>query len=193
MTLSLEDRRAPIDGVDLPDAGTLRAWGYSGPGRAPGHIHAGVDLPAAPGTPVLAPEAGEVVEVGALPMRPPWTGYAPAVLMLGASGRWHLLAHLSGSADGGASTHPAVRVGQRVQLGDVLGYVGRERHAHWEVRTRPHARRAIGETTYTITMDPSAWLGGRDVPVPRVPLLPADPQRGRHRQWVTSQVLAELG
>lgn len=191
--MSVEDRRSPVDGARFPAPGTLRAWGYTGPGRAAGHVHAGVDLGGAPGTPVLAPEASIVAEVGTLPMRPPWTGYAPAVLLRGASGRFHLLAHLSGAADGGPATAPVVLVGDRLVLGQTIGYIGRERHTHWEVRTRPHARRAIGEDTLAITIDPGSWLDAREVQVPRVPRLVLDPSRARLQRFLTGEVLPELG
>jgi murein DD-endopeptidase MepM/ murein hydrolase activator NlpD len=155
--MTLEDRRLPVDGGRIHVPPDTRAWGAV----RPGHTHAGVDIGGRDGTAVLAPEAGQVLDVGRLPARPPWTGYAPAVVMLGRSGRWHLLAHLSGG------TGPLVVPGQAVELGQTLGYIGRERHVHWEVRTRPHARRAVGEDTYSITIDPGAWLEGADVPFPR--------------------------
>lgn len=183
--MSVEDRRSPVDGARMPEPGTLRAWAYTGPGRATGHTHAGVDLGGAVGTPVLAPELAEVLEVGELPMRPPWTGYAPAVLLRGASGRFHLLAHLSGGP-------LLVRPGERVSLGQPLGTIGRERHTHWEVRTRAHARRAIGETTLSITIDPGSWLDAREVAVPRVPRLALDPFRARLLRFATGEVLTEL-
>jgi murein DD-endopeptidase MepM/ murein hydrolase activator NlpD len=183
----LEDRSSPVDGARIPEPTTWRGYGAvrEPTEREPeGHVHAGVDVGGVPGTPVLAPEAGEVVQVGTLPMRPPWTGYAPAVLIRGASsGRWHLLAHLSGAADGSAATAPLVHVGDRVELRQPVGYIGHERHVHWEVRTRPHARRAAGETTATITVDPRAWLEGTEVPAPSGPSSPPlDPRRGRARR-----------
>lgn len=172
--MTVEDRRLPVDGARIHAPGDTRAWGAP----RPGHIHAGVDLGGRPGTPVLAPEAGVVEDVGTLPARAPWTGYAPAVVLRGASGRWHLLAHLSGSPDGGAGS-PIVVPGQLVRLGDVLGFVGRERHTHWEVRTRRHARRARGETTFVITIDPGRWLEGLDSPFPLAgpEAAPLDPER----------------
>lgn len=179
--VTLSDRRAPVEGASIARPPSTRAWGAV---RAPtereptGHVHAGVDVGGPPGTPVMAPEAGVVEAVGTLPMRPPWTGYAPAVLLRGASGRWHLLAHLSGAPGGGAGTAPAVALGATVRPGDVVGYIGHERHVHWEVRTRPRARTSAGEPTYTITVDPARWLAGEDVPYPDPPPgLPLDPQR----------------
>lgn len=178
------DRRAPIEGARIARPPSTRAWGAvrTPTEREPaGHIHAGIDVAGAPGTPVVAPEAGLVEQVGTLPMRPPWTGYAPAVLIHGDSGRWHLLAHLSGNATGGPATAPAVAVGQRVELGQVVGYTGAERHTHWEVRTRPHARHSAGEPTWIITIDPAGWLAGEDVPYPDPPPGELDPHRPPHR------------
>lgn len=200
----LSDRRSPIDGARIVSLPAVGAWGYHRPPteRHAAHIHAGVDVHGAPGTAVRAPEAGTIEAAGMLPARPPWTDYAPAVMLRGASGRWHLLAHLNGTATGGHAEAPAVSVGQVVRLGDVLGYTGPRHpldpshaanHTHWEVRTRPRARRAEGETTFTITVDPVRWLAGEDVPIPD-PLLqgpPLDPQRPAHR-WRRVERVAAL-
>jgi murein DD-endopeptidase MepM/ murein hydrolase activator NlpD len=181
-----DDRSAPIDGARIAAPTEWRGYGAvrDPTTREPaGHVHAGVDVAGVAGTPVLAPEAGVVEEVGTLPMRPPWTGYAPAVLMRGDSGRYHLLAHLSGNESGGAASAPLVHAGDRVTLRQVLGYTGHERHTHWEVRTRAHARALRGETTMTITLDPGAWLRGEDTPAPAGPHSPPlDPRRGQPRR-----------
>lgn len=183
---TLSDRSSPIDGARIAEPSTWRGYGgvRNPTEREPaGHVHAGVDVAGPPGTPVLAPEGGIVEAVGSLPMRAPWTGYAPAVLIRGDSGRWHLLAHLSGNASGGPASTPLVTVGQRVELRQVIGYTGHERHTHWEVRTRPHARPARGESTMTITLDPGAWLRGEDTPAPSGPLSPPpDRRRGQPRR-----------
>jgi len=189
MSASLSDRRSPIDGAELRAPTDRRGWGYD---RGT-HLHAGVDLPGAPGTPVLAPESGTVELVARLPARPPFRGYAPAVLLRGASGRWHLLAHLSGSPDGADAPDaplPRLEVGQPVQLGDTLGYVGHERHVHWEVRTRPLTTRR-DEPIYVITVDPAAWLEGRDAPLSPDPHrgAPLDPSRRPLRRRQTEQLV----
>lgn len=189
--VALEDRRSPVDVARIPEPEARGGWHERrGPTeREPaGHIHAGVDLAGARGTPVMAPESGVVLDVGLLPARAPWTGYAPAVLIGGTSGRFHLLAHLSGAPGGGAGA-PVVRVNDVVQLGQVLGYIGRERHAHWEVRTRARTRPARGELPSTITIDPAAWLRGEEVPVPAGPF-PLDPRRLPMRQRRTARVLS---
>jgi murein DD-endopeptidase MepM/ murein hydrolase activator NlpD len=200
----LSDRGTPIAGATIPTEATVLGWGYVGTGtrRRLGHVHAGVDVGtgSAPGTPVRAPEAAIVEEVGMLPAPrgTGWSGYAPCVLLRGASGRWHLLAHLSGDVDGNPTDRPAVAVGARLRLGDVVGYVGRERHTHWEVRTRPHAR---GEPTdprrtIAITINPARWIAGEEVqaPPPDHPLSrrsELDPWRGPHRRRHPEEVLTQ--
>ena len=143
-------RGSPVPGATIPRVGSRR-WGD----QRETHIHAGVDVLGAPGTPVLAPEASTVVAV-ATASRPPWTGYAPCVFLRGESGRYHLLAHLSGAP-------LTLRVGAFVPLGGVVGYIGRpERHTHWEVRTREHRRR--DEPAIDASLSPADWLDGVDVP-----------------------------
>jgi murein DD-endopeptidase MepM/ murein hydrolase activator NlpD len=185
---TLADRSSPVDGARIAEPTRPGGWHeLRGPTeREPaGHVHAGVDVHGAPGTPVLAPEAGVVERVGTLPARAPWTGYAPAVLLRGDSGRWHLLAHLSGG--------PLLVVAdQRVTLRQPVGTIGHERHVHWEVRTRPLARPARGELAATITIDPRAWLEGREEPTPAGPQSPPlDPQRGPLRSRRNVEVLTD--
>lgn len=71
--------------------------GSSGAGTYPS-THYGVDLVGHEGDPVAAPEDGTIVAVMANAPGDdvqPWRGYGPALVMLkGASGRFHLLAHL---------------------------------------------------------------------------------------------------
>lgn len=172
--MSYPGRSSPVPGAVVPTTGTRR-WGDYRPGHETWNpLHAGVDLVAPVGTSVLAPEAGSVVAVGTRPA-PPWTGYAPCVFMLGASGRYHLLAHLSGGP-------LLVAVGQPVQLGQALGTIGAaERHTHWEVRTLAH--RGGHEPAIEHSLSPGDWLEGRDVPFRSGPLTAgrARPQRLRTR------------
>ena len=147
---NIEGRSSPIPTARMPLTGTRR-WGDD----RPTHLHAGVDLLSPTGTPVLAPEDGIIIDV-AREARRPYTGYAPCVFMQGVSGRFHLLAHLSGSPI-------PVSVGQWVHRGDQVGTVGQpEGHTHWEVRIRDH--RATDEAAITHSLSPSEWLEGRDVP-----------------------------
>lgn len=126
--------------------------------------HAGVDLGAPPGSPVLAPERGLVVAVArstpappgvaAWPVARPWTGYGPAVVLLqGESGRWHLLSHVAWPV--------RVADGASVERGEHVADVSHLAHVHWEVRTRPNVPRGVA--TSDVTLDPLAWLEGQDV------------------------------
>ena len=68
--------------------------------RANGAMHWGDDMPGIPGAPVYAPEDGVVTAVvygkgTAVALPAPWNGYGPGVVELrGASGVWHVLAHV---------------------------------------------------------------------------------------------------
>ncbi len=154
-------RMAPVPGR-VPH-GTAGAWCAS---RSDGaRLHAGIDLWGPVGREVHAPEAGEVVVVASanVPSDPVhrseprgWAGYGPElVVMRGDSGAFHLLAHLG---------TVAVRVGQRLALGELIGTIGRTSspHLHWEVRSRlqPTGAAAVVE----VAADPEAWLEGRWAP-----------------------------
>ena len=82
---------------------------YSGSG------HNGIDFGAPTGTPIEAPLAGRVVEVGNTDQFPGCYSYGKWALIEHANGLSTLYAHLSGFAVGN---------GQRVNTGDVIGYVG---------------------------------------------------------------------
>ena len=152
--MSYPGRASPVPSAHVPTTGTRRY----GDAR-PSHVHAGVDLGGRDGTAVLAPEAGTVLTVAEHGRRG-FRGYAPAVLLAGDSGRFHLLAHLSGGL--------VVREGERVQLGAQLGAFGApEHHTHWEVRTTagPLSGSSARVETRTIdhTLAPAEWLEGLDV------------------------------
>lgn len=147
-------RVVPVAGVSVPTRPRLR-WLASRSNGA--RLHAGVDLVAPPHTPVLAPEAGEVVLVSgrddgdARSPRPGWRGYGPVVLVLrGESGRFHVLAHVTDASP----------VGTRVHAGAEVALVSRLRHVHWEVRTalQPPRGRAVVE----VALNPGPWLDGVD-------------------------------
>lgn len=128
--------------------------------RTGGVRHWGWDLPGAAGSAVVAPEDGVVVEAVSngsartIKLAPPWDGYGPGVVLLrGASGVWHLLAHVK----------PFVATGQKVREGDAVaamtagvGLAGP--HVHWEVRVKQaHDSPSTRERN---TQDPQAWLDG---------------------------------
>jgi len=95
---------------------------------------------------VVAPERGTVAVVTD-GRSPPWVGYGPGlVLLAGASGFYHMLAHLeSGSV--------RVRVGQQLAEGAPIGRFDAEYgHCHYEVRRKP-----IGPSSSN-TIDPALWL-----------------------------------
>jgi murein DD-endopeptidase MepM/ murein hydrolase activator NlpD len=119
-------------------------------------LHAGVDLAARPGTPVVAPADGRVTRVVRdADATPGWRGYGPAVVVVrDDDGAYHVMAHLA------PDVHLANR-GDVVRAGARIGTVSRLAHVHWEVRAaeRPPAGVAIVE----IAADPIAWLSGRVV------------------------------
>ena len=87
-------------------------------------FHSGVDIGAAPGTPVIAAAAGEVFQAEYL------GGYGYTVIIYHGGGFATLYGHLSGFA---------VSTGQKIKQGQVIGYVGSTGfatgpHLHFEVR-----------------------------------------------------------
>lgn len=164
--------RWPVDGTPVI------ASGYLDPRRNPPHY--GTDLAGKDGDPVSAPERMSIVAISVAPdpsiadntnfesclglpgglvclardrKWAPWTGYGPGIVVgQGASGKFHLLAHLA---------IVSVDVGQLVEEGGLLGemaaHVGASgTHTHWEVRDV-----AVDDgpkTRAQHTVDPAAWL-----------------------------------
>jgi hypothetical protein len=65
-------------------------------------------------------------------------------------------------------------------MATIVGTVGRERHTHWEVRTRPTRPRDV--ETVAITVSPLEWLEGRDgsvIAIPPTAPTTVPPNRGR--------------
>lgn len=169
-------RGLPVESARIPAPFTPRGWLGD---RSEGHrLHAGVDLGHARAV-VVAPEACfvELVADASYAEEEPryssptgWSGYGPrAVVVGGASGVWHLLAHLG---------NVAVRPGDILGRGDVIGDVSpRGSHVHWEVRE--HVRPPRDVATVEIALDPIAWLDGRREPWPPsvCPLRPTDDER----------------
>jgi murein DD-endopeptidase MepM/ murein hydrolase activator NlpD len=113
--------------------------------------HYGFDLAGHEGDHVIAPEAGTVVAVWTDDVTPPWVGYGPGgVELLGKSGAYHVLAHVT----------PLAVVGHSIAEGDTLGtmvaHVGAAGpHVHWEVRKEPVDS---PQTRAGNTMPPDQWL-----------------------------------
>jgi murein DD-endopeptidase MepM/ murein hydrolase activator NlpD len=105
--------------------------------------HAGYDLAAAQGSPVLAAAAGVVVFAGALQQR------GATLVVDHGWGVYTLYGHLS---------HLEVQQGQEVDRGQLIGQVGTTGlstgpHLHWEVRLRGQP------------VDPGSWIAvSRDLP-----------------------------
>lgn len=100
--------------------------------KVKGKNHNGVDMVDKSGTPIVAPEKGLILEsrksnaVGG--------GYGFYVKLKGASGTVHIFAHM-------IENSLAVRKGQRIQQGAVLGKMGTTGastgvHLHWETQVR---------------------------------------------------------
>lgn len=117
----------PVEGVSPKRV--RDTWGAARPG---GREHQGVDIFAPRGTPVRSTTRGLVWHIGE-------NGLGGTVVwVLGPRGDRHYYAHLDRVAD--------IRERQRVEAGDVLGYVGNTGNAE---RTPPHLhyaiyRRAVG-------------------------------------------------
>ncbi|MEM8781158.1 MAG: M23 family metallopeptidase, partial [Cyanobacteria bacterium P01_G01_bin.49] len=117
-----------LKGYPLPDVaqvGLSYGW-HTEPNTGENFFHGGVDLLADPETPVLAADAGKVIFAAQE------GNYGFLVIVDHGNGRQTRYAHLS---------RFGVKMGESVQTGDVLGYVGTSgkpdivnSHLHFEVR-----------------------------------------------------------
>ncbi len=136
-----EVRRSPADGA-------------CGVGSYP-CTHPGVDVAGYAGTEVVAPEDGVVVATSN-GEGSPFGGYGPWLIVLrGASGKYHLLAHLAPATAGLAPINATFRAGQKV------GVTSSANHTHWEVRKRAVPLWDKGENNGTNNLDPIAWLASQ--------------------------------
>ncbi len=134
----LERRNSPADGA-------------CGVGSYP-CVHPGLDVAGDPGTTVVAPDNGVIVDA-ADGSSSPYGGYGPWVVVIqGASGKFHLLGHLD------PRTRSMGPIGQVVRAGDPVGTVSSAYHTHWEVRSKKVPEFARGESNATNNSDPVAWL-----------------------------------
>ncbi len=121
-------------------------------GPRPGGFHAGQDFPAPEGTPFYACAAGTVLHLG------PASGY----------GQWIVIDHPA-SAGGGVTEYghmwnaaaTGLRVGDRVEAGQLLGYVGSNGQSsgpHLHLSVMPHAYNPAAK------IDPRGWLADANYP-----------------------------
>ncbi len=123
-----QDNYTGLRGYPLPtvsQVGLSYGW-HVEPNTGESFFHGGMDILAEVGTPVLAADSGEVVYVGQE------GNYGFLVIVDHGNGRQTRYGHLS---------RFGTRIGQSVQVGDVLGYVGQtgrpdllNPHLHFEVR-----------------------------------------------------------
>jgi murein DD-endopeptidase MepM/ murein hydrolase activator NlpD len=119
--------RQPTTGEGISTEGyawPLEGYVTSEYGPRWGKLHAGIDIAAPTGTPILAAKAGEILFTGR------YGGYGNLVVVDHGDGAVSLYAHQS---------RIAVSEGQQVNQGEVLGYVGSTGnstgpHLHFEVR-----------------------------------------------------------
>jgi murein DD-endopeptidase MepM/ murein hydrolase activator NlpD len=129
------------------------AWGSPMPGAQVtscfgqrwGVMHAGVDLGEPAGTPIRAVGAGTVFSTGWA-----YSGYGISVVVDHHDGYFTHYAHMS---------RDAVRIGQQVKAGDLLGYEGSTGDS-----TGPHLHFEVHKGMWN-QIEPSAWLKARGVPI----------------------------
>ena len=110
-----------------------------------GRLHAGVDLAAPHGTPIVAAGAGAVVTAGVE------GGYGNAVLIDHGNGYLTHYGHLSAIT---------VQVGQRVSTGEHIGDEGSTGHS-----TGPHLHFEVHEGHYQNPVEPTAWMRAHGVDI----------------------------
>jgi murein DD-endopeptidase MepM/ murein hydrolase activator NlpD len=111
-----------------------------------GRLHAGVDLAAPHGTPIVAAGAGVVVSAG------PNGGYGNAILIDHGDGWLTHYGHLSAIG---------VQAGQRVKAGQHIGDEGSTGHS-----TGPHLHFEVHRGAFRNPVEPIAWMREHGVPIP---------------------------
>ncbi|BCJ52261.1 hypothetical protein Asp14428_37360 [Actinoplanes sp. NBRC 14428] len=115
-------------------------------GQRWGRLHAGVDLAAASGTPIVAAGKGIVVAAG------PAEGYGNAVLIDHGNGYLTHYGHMSVIT---------AKLGQRVRAGDQIGEEGSTGHS-----TGPHLHFEVHQGSYQNPIEPTGWMRDRGVDIP---------------------------
>ncbi len=144
----------PVDGVLTQDYGhtAFAQYGYRG------KFHNGVDFGAPPGAEIRAAENGTVIAVGNTDQYCPKGAYGRFVVIAHDNNLTTLYAHLSGQI---------VQKGDKVNRGQVIGYVGRTgyatgAHLHLTVYAGPTfyigASRSCGPMPFGGDLDPSKYL-----------------------------------
>ncbi|MEU8237858.1 M23 family metallopeptidase [Actinoplanes missouriensis] len=124
----------------MPSAGVTSCFGPRW-----GRLHAGVDLAAAHGTPIVAAGAGTVVSAG------PAGGYGNAVLIRHANGYLTHYGHMSAIQ---------VAAGQHVAAGEQIGLEGSTGHS-----TGPHLHFEVHAGHYKNPIEPTAWMHAHGVDI----------------------------
>ncbi|GIF12372.1 M23 family metallopeptidase [Actinoplanes teichomyceticus] len=121
-------------------------------GQRWGRLHAGVDLAAADGAPIVAAGAGTVVQAGTA------QGYGNAVLIDHGNGWLTHYGHLS---------RIAVAAGDVVRAGQHIGDEGSTGHS-----TGPHLHFEVHQGHYKNPVEPTAWLRRHGVGIPGCAAVP---------------------
>lgn len=161
----------PIDGpYDLP---LIDSWGYE---RAVGtpdeHWHEGIDIFAPEGTPIVASERGVATKVGTAPLG------GIRVWVRGESGTEWYYSHMSALAEG-------LGVGDEVEVGQVLGYVG-------------HSGNAVGTPDHLhLQVHPGGGRPANPYPILKVisdrDILQTQLQQAKAKQLVVGEVVVPWG
>lgn len=142
---------------------------------AQNQFHAGIDFAVPVGTPVLASQAGVVVEIDPFQKRDP-NGYGMFIAIQHGDGTISFYAHLS-------AIKPKIQKGVHVSAGDVIGFSGNTGrstgpHLHYEIRTDYNfpstANNTVNPEPLIMTENEArAFLGKDPAPVQTLPPPPA--------------------
>ncbi|MCW6009297.1 M23 family metallopeptidase [Micromonospora sp. CPCC 205371] len=140
-TTAAPKKAAPAWVSPMPGAMTTSCFGQRW-----GVLHAGVDLAAASGTPIHAVGAGTVAAAGWA-----YSGYGISVVIDHGNGYLTHYAHQS---------KLAVKVGQRVKVGQVIGYEGSTGDS-----TGPHLHFEVHKGALWNQINPAPWMKARGIAV----------------------------